>query len=192
MKTHKRISAALAAVLTACSLTVLPLPSAAAQSLWSDGGSSYNVFADRKARQVGDILTIVISESTTLSATKSSSNSKSGNTSLSAGVGIFDFLKAASASGSDSFKASGSSTSKNTTTGNVTVTVVDVQPNGNMTVEGTQSIWQNRNEHKITFRGYAVRMTLRSTIRSRRRRSPMRRSSLMARGRLTPNSVRAS
>ena len=35
----------------------------------------------------------------------------------------------------------------------MTVTVVDVQPNGNMTVEGTQSIWQNRNEHKITFRG---------------------------------------
>ena len=35
----------------------------------------------------------------------------------------------------------------------MTVTVVDVQPNGNMTIEGTQSIWQNRDEHKITFRG---------------------------------------
>lgn len=147
-KRYKKLAAVLAVSLLAANLT---LPMASAQSLWSD--SSYNVFADRKARNVGDILTIVISETTSLSATRGNSNSKSGKTDLSAGVGIFDFLKAASASGSDSFKANGQSTSNNTTRANVTVTVVDVQPNGNMTVEGTQSIWQNRDEHKITFRG---------------------------------------
>ena len=147
-KRYKKLAAVLAVSLLAANLT---LPMASAQSLWSD--SSYNVFADRKARNVGDILTIVISETTSLSATRGNSNSKSGKTDLSAGVGIFDFLKAASASGSDSFKANGQATSKNTTRANVTVTVVDVQPNGNMTVEGTQSIWQNRDEHKITFRG---------------------------------------
>ena len=131
-------------------------PVAQAKSLWSDDGGSYrarNIFVDRKAREVGDIVTIVISESTTLSASRSSENSKSGNTSLSAGVGIFDFLKAASASGSDSFEAEGSSRATNRTAGNVTVTVTDVMPNGNLVLEGTQSIWQNRDEHKITFRG---------------------------------------
>ena len=102
---------------------------------------------------MGDILTIVISESTTISDTRSSSNSKSGKNSLDAGVGIFDFIKAASIGGSDSFKADGSAASKNTTRGNVTVTVVDVQPNGNLVLEGTQSIWNNKNEHKITFKG---------------------------------------
>ena len=128
-------------------------PSAAsAQSLWS-GSYTQNIFADRKARNVGDIVTIIISETTTTSATKSSSNSKSGNTSLSAGIGIFDFLKAASASGSDSFKADGKASDTNKVSGNVTVTVTEVQPNGNMVLEGTQSIWQNRNEHKISFRG---------------------------------------
>jgi flagellar L-ring protein precursor FlgH len=147
-KRYKTLAAVLAVSLLAANLS---LPVASAQSLWSD--SSYNVFADRKARNVGDILTIVISETTSLSATRGNSNSKSGKTDLSAGVGVFDFLKAASASGSDSFKANGQSTSNNTTRANVTVTVVDVQPNGNMTVEGTQSIWQNRDEHKITFRG---------------------------------------
>lgn len=147
-KRYKNLAAVLAVSLLAANLS---LPVASAQSLWSD--SSYNVFADRKARNVGDILTIVISETTSLSATRGNSNSKSGKTDLSAGVGVFDFLKAASASGSDSFKANGQSTSNNTTRANVTVTVVDVQPNGNMTVEGTQSIWQNRDEHKITFRG---------------------------------------
>ena len=39
----------------------------------------------------------------------------------------------------------------------MTVTVTEVQPNGNMVVEGTQSIWQNRNEHKITLRGIVRR-----------------------------------
>jgi flagellar L-ring protein precursor FlgH len=131
-----------------------PLGRAEAQSLWADrAGTGRGIFADRKACAVGDIVTIVISESTTLSTAKNTDNSKKGSTSVNAGVGIFDFLKAASASGSDSFKADGSSTAKNTTTANVTVTVVDIQPNGNLVLEGTQSIWHNKNEHKITFRG---------------------------------------
>ena len=129
-----------------------------AQSLWSDhvGGESM-LFADHKARNVGDILTIVISETATASMTKASNNSKSGKTELGAGVGIFGFLAAASASGSDSFKANGSATNTNRATGRVTVTVTDVLPNGNMVVGGTQSIWQNNNEHKITLRGVVRR-----------------------------------
>ena len=39
----------------------------------------------------------------------------------------------------------------------MSVTVVEVEPNGNMVVEGTQSIWQNKNEHKITLRGVVRR-----------------------------------
>lgn len=151
-KNSKRMTAIMALCL-AVTFQLVPASAAMAQSLWSENGYYHSIFADRKACQVGDILTIVISESTTTSASKSSSNTKSGSTSLSAGVGIFDFLKAASASGSDSFSAKGAAANTNTVRGNVTVTVVDVQPNGNMTIEGTQSIWQNRDEHKITFRG---------------------------------------
>lgn len=153
-KTGKRYKTLAAVLALGMAFSGTSVPTVSAQSLWSgENGVSYNIFADRKARNVGDILTIVISETTSLSATRANSNSKSGKTDLSAGVGIFEFLQAASASGSDSFTANGSATSKNSTSANVTVTVVDVQPNGNMTVEGTQSIWQNRDEHKITFRG---------------------------------------
>ncbi len=122
-----------------------------ARSLWRD--NHWGMFADKKARDVGDIVTIVINESTTLSATKSRSNSKEGETSLESGVGIFRFLAAASASGSDSFKADGSADDTNSFRGQITVTVIEVLPNDNMVVEGTQSIWQNRDEHKITLRG---------------------------------------
>ena len=90
MKTSFTLLSLLLAVL-------LVMPAAAAQSLWADssaGAGSAGLFADRKARNVGDILTILISESTTTSASKSNANGKSGNQSLSAGAGIFSFLAA--------------------------------------------------------------------------------------------------
>ena len=62
-------------------------------------------------------------------------------------------MAAATASGSDSFKANGNANNTNTATGNVTVTVIEVKDNGNLVVEGTQSIWNNKNEHRITVQG---------------------------------------
>ncbi len=139
-----------------------------AKSLWRD--STWSLYSDRKARDVGDILTIVINENTTQTASKSRSNTKNGSVNLNAGTGIFHFLAAATASGSDSFSAEGSATDTNSFTGNVTVTVVEVMPNGNLVVEGTQSIWQNRDEHKITLRGVIRRddVTTNNTVSSNR------------------------
>ena len=130
-------------------------PAVSAESLWKNpsGYPTRNVFADHGAFNVGYIVTIIISDTTTKSATRSAANEKSGSVSIGAGVGIFDFLKAASASGSDKFNAKGSASSTNRTIGNVTVTITEITPAGNFILEGTQSIWQNRNEHKITFRG---------------------------------------
>ena len=140
------------AVLTAAFLLLAaPCPSASAVSLWSDNG--WSLYSDHKAHNVGDILTVIINESTRTSATKAHSNSKSGSVNLGAGTGIFDFLKAASASGSDEFTANGAASNVNSVAARITVTVVDIMPNGNMVIEGNQSIWQNRDEHKITFKG---------------------------------------
>ena len=142
---------------------------AEAKSLWRDSGG-WSLYSDSKARDVGDILTIVINETTTQTASKQRSNSKEANVNLNAGTGIFHFLAAAAASGSDSFTAAGSASDTNRFTGNVTVTVVEVLPNGNMVVEGTQSIWQNRDEHKITLRGIVRRqdVTYNNTVLSTR------------------------
>lgn len=154
----------LLAVLVTCAGAA---PAAEAQSLWSDNGPR-NIFSDRKASNIGDIVTIIINEATTQSTSKSTSNSKSGATTLNAGIGIFDFLRAASASGSDSFKADGSATAANRVTAQVTVTVTEVLPNDNLVVEGVQSIWQGKNEHKITLRGVIRRddITANNTIPS--------------------------
>ena len=146
----------LAAIFTAAFLiSVSTGATVEAKSLWSD--NQWGMFADKKARDVGDILTIVINESTTLNATKSRSNTKDASVDLSAGTGIFHFLAAAKAEHSDSFEADGSANDTNNFRGRITVTVVEVLPNDNMIVEGTQSIWQNRDEHKITLRGIVRR-----------------------------------
>lgn len=129
-----------------------------AKSLWRN--SNWSMYADNKARDVGDIVTIVINETTTQTANKQRSNSKEGSVNLNSGTGIFKFLAAASAGASDSFSANGSATDTNRFTGNVTVTVVEVMPNGNLVVEGTQSIWQQRDEHKITIRGVVRRQDI--------------------------------
>ena len=138
-----------------------------AKSLWVDGGAM-SLYADKKARNVGDILTIVINESTTQTATKARTNSKSGSLSVGTGTGIFDFIRAFSANGSDNWQADGSATDTNRFVGQITVTVVEVLPNDNMIVEGTQSIWQNRDEHKITLRGIVRRddVTMNNTVPS--------------------------
>lgn len=152
----KYLAAALAAGI---SLSTLALPlNASAESLWGgNGGARSQFFADHKASQVGDILTIIINESTSTSNNKSMSNSKEANTNLNAGTGIFHFLAAASASGSDDFSAKGAASNTNSARARVTVTVVEVQPNGNMVIEGTQSIWQNKDENRITVRGVVRR-----------------------------------
>lgn len=156
-----------AVILTAALFSSSFVGEVQARSLWSDNAS---VFSDKKARNVGDILTIVINESTTQSMTKSSTNEKEASVNLGAGSGIFSFLKAAGANSSDSFEANGNATGTSRFVGQITVTVVEVLPNDNMVVEGTQSIWQNRNEQKITFRGIVRRndVTMDNTVPSSR------------------------
>jgi flagellar L-ring protein precursor FlgH len=125
----------------------------AAASLWSDTAQGAELFSDRKAHAVGDILTILINESSSASRVGASNNSKSTDISMNAGTGIFHGIASASAGNSDTFKSSGSITNSNAVTGRLTVQVIDVKPNGNLVISGTQTIKQNNEEQKITVSG---------------------------------------
>jgi flagellar L-ring protein precursor FlgH len=134
-------------------LVLSPMTSAFAASLWSDETQNTSLFRDRKAQAVGDILTIIINESSNASRTGSASNSKSASADAAAGVGVFKFIGDASVSSSDSFKAQGSLNNTNKVTGRITVQVIEVKPNGNLLVSGTQTIKQNGEEQRITVTG---------------------------------------
>lgn len=104
------------------------------------------LFEDRRARFVGDTITVKITESTTAS-TKSNNKLDQSNAQkfgLGASTGMFGrVLPGAadlSASSSTAFSGKGEAANNNVFTGNMTVTVIDVMPNGNLLVSGEKQV----------------------------------------------------
>lgn len=144
------IKATIMSLILALGLLVPLQPAAESSSLWSDQAS---LFGDRKARAVGDSLTIIINESSSASRTGNSSNSKSGNVSVTAGTGLLTFIDDVSASSKDSFVSEGKINNTNRVTGRITVQVTAIRPNGNLVIAGTQTIKQNNEVQRITITG---------------------------------------
>ncbi|WP_371372219.1 flagellar basal body L-ring protein FlgH [Sporomusa aerivorans] len=132
---------------------ILPVPHVQAESLWSENTPAANLFIDHRAHAVGDIVTIIISESSSATRKGNTSNSKSASTNVDAGSGLLTFINSVTAGSEDSFTANGSISNTNSVTGRLTVKIIEVKPNGQMVVQGTQSIRQNSDTQKITITG---------------------------------------
>jgi len=108
--------------------------------------SSRPLFEDRRARFVGDTITVKITESTSAS-TKSNdqldrSSSTTGSISGMAGLtgGALNGLASLKTAGTSAFSGKGEAANNNVFTGNMTVTVIDVMPNGNLLVSGEKQL----------------------------------------------------
>lgn len=110
------------------------------------------MFEDRRARMVGDILTITISEKTSAAKTAASSASKTGNVSFTTPA-ILHQAGTAAAESSNKFEDKGAVSSANTFTGTLGVTVVDVLPNGNLLVSGEKQVAFDKGTEYIRFSG---------------------------------------
>ncbi len=122
-----------------------------ADSLWKkrDPKATYLV-QDSKARNVGDLLTVVINEQSEVDnsedkdMSKKSDMSATGTFSASAGGGLQNKESSAngliSGSSARNFKGSASYKDSREYTDNITVTVVDVLPNGNLVISGRRSM----------------------------------------------------
>ncbi len=116
------------------------------------------LFEDRRARNIGDLLTIQIQERTTA---KQSSNSALDRTGKVEGkIGGLPFLSSGtlgrlgiSGSSSNTFEGKGETGSDHTFTGTITVTVTEVLPNGNLVVSGDKQIGVNQNVDVLRFSG---------------------------------------
>ena len=116
------------------------------------------LFEDRRARMIGDILTITIAEKTTAGKQDAASSSKSGSATLAVpklfGIpGTTTAQLGVSASGSNKFDEKGSTTSNNNFNGTIGVTVIDVLPNGYLVVSGEKQIGLDRGTEFIRFSG---------------------------------------
>lgn len=123
------------------------------------------LFEDNKARMIGDVLTISISENTSASKAAGASGSKSGNASFGAptifGIPTTTTAKAAlSTTASSKFDEKGAETASNSFTGTLAVTVVDVLPNGNLLVSGEKQIAFNKGSEFVRFSGVVNPQTI--------------------------------
>ena len=116
------------------------------------------MFEDRRARMVGDILTILINEKTT--AAKAAGDSASKTSSISGSVGKLFGLHGSTigdlgynASSASKFEDKGAATSSNNFNGYIGVTVMQVLPNGNLLVSGEKQIAFDRGAEFIRFSG---------------------------------------
>jgi flagellar L-ring protein precursor FlgH len=139
---------------------------AAAQSLWKEEASR-SQFADKKARALGDILTIVVQENT--ASTKENSTKTGKNVATDAAISTFLYSPGASGfltSGGQmpalkynmksDFEGGGQINNSEKITARIAVRVVDVLPNGNLLIEG-------RKQTKIS--GETTDAVLRGTVR---------------------------
>ncbi|MBX3747511.1 MAG: flagellar basal body L-ring protein FlgH [Verrucomicrobiae bacterium] len=146
----------------------LPLTgvSVAAQSLWKDD-TSQSMFADKRARAIGDIVTILVQEST--SASKENGTKTSRSSGIDAAINTFLYSPAASGmlthngklpavnmAAKTSFDGGGQVQNAERMTARIAVRVVDVLPNNNLVIEG-------RRQTKIS--GETTEAILRGVVR---------------------------
>jgi flagellar L-ring protein precursor FlgH len=139
---------------------VLPPPTPRTDGAIYQAGQQMELFADLKARRVGDVLTIVLNESTNASknavtkTAKTTSVANSAPTLFGQSVTLRGApLLSATLNGADSFDGEGSSTQSNSLAGSLTVTVVDVQANGNLVVQGDKTLKLNQGDEFVHISG---------------------------------------
>jgi len=136
-------------------------------SLWP--GEQHSLYADHKARTVGDIVTITISEKA--SASKQASTSTDRTSSMSAGItslfGIensswlannpnIDLANLVEADFANKFEGSGTTVRKEDLIASLTAQVIDVYANGNLKIRGGKEVQVN-NEVQIIYMTGIVR-----------------------------------
>ncbi|MCK4412038.1 MAG: flagellar basal body L-ring protein FlgH [Candidatus Eisenbacteria sp.] len=133
------------------------LPAAALEaegSLWSE--ASVPLFGNRKATQVGDVVTVIIieeasaSNQTQLKLTKESKTDLSGR-----GSGKLDFIPLFG--GQMDYKkehqGKGQTSLSGKMSARVTAVVMEILPNGDFVIEGSRSVRINDDTDQITVRG---------------------------------------
>ena len=116
------------------------------------------LFEDRRARHVGDLLTIVINEKTSAGKTGSDTGSKTNSTSFSVGklLGLNSAVTGnmgVDTKGANKYEDKDASTSSNNFTSTLSVTVTEVLSNGYLAVSGEKQVAFDKGNEYIRFSG---------------------------------------
>ncbi len=126
-------------------------------AIYQAGQNEHPLFEDRRARNVGDVLTINIAEVTTASEKSSANAAHTGTTTPNSTTGSIRpvILNPLGVSGTTSASLANKSDSagSNTFSGSMTVTVIEVLPNGNLLVSGEKQVAINQSNEFVRFSG---------------------------------------
>lgn len=145
--------------------------SASAESLWKRRNPRYShLFVDPKARDVGDLLTIVVTQNTNVNSMEDRELSKAtqagANVNIDTEAGGGFGAQAANAalnfgaSSNRDFEGESSFRSNQAFADRMTVTVVDVLPNGNMVISGQRRVRLVGDERSLTLTGMIRRIDI--------------------------------
>ena len=128
-------------------------------SLWSPPATLSDMAADLRARNVDDIVTILVNETASAVATGQTKTSRASNANaaitsaagaLSSAGRLANLLNANSA---QALTGDGTTSRQSTLTATLSARVVDVLPNGYLVIEGTKTTLVNSENQVITLRG---------------------------------------
>lgn len=132
-------------------------------------GYGVSLFSDVSAKRVGDLITVILSESTNATKKASTNTSKDSNVDLpipsilGGGVSLDGRnLLESSVEASRSFSGAGDSSQSNSLTGRITVTVSEVLPNGYLIVQGEKRLTLNQGNEHVRFSGIVRPADIRS------------------------------
>lgn len=123
----------------------------------SDFGQAQSLFTDIKAHEIGDVLTVLIYETTNASNQSESKNEEKMDADVSGGPGggALDFIPlfGVSTSNSNSYDGKGQVRKNQSLRAKMTVTVVGAKRNGDLLIEGSRSVGVGPNTETMTLTG---------------------------------------
>jgi flagellar L-ring protein precursor FlgH len=122
----------------------------------SSGDFEYiSLYSDHKANRVGDIVTIIIAESSRASKSDATQTSKKSgsNGSLSDLFGLGKLPLSVGVDGGSDYSGSGTTTRSGSMDAKISVSVKEILPNGNLVLEGTRNVNVNDDMQTITISG---------------------------------------
>lgn len=129
-----------------------------AGSLFDPNGRLGDLIRDLRAYQVGDVVTIVVSDRASSSAQGTTASGRSASAGAGfqylLGTGVPPALRDLIGVNSNiELDSAGKANRSNALTATLTATVVDVMPNGYLIVEGSKEVQANTEKQRITVRG---------------------------------------
>jgi len=149
--------------LTVTPVAALPAPAPSGAIYQPVAHGNVPLFEDRRPRNIGDIVTIVLKENTRANKGASTSASRNAATSLGFNVvpealgsvlgGKLGPNQNLDITGSHDMTGQGTSSAQHNFAGSITTTVLAVLPNGNLQVAGEKQIAINRGSEYVRFSG---------------------------------------